>query len=85
MPLTHSWNVEIFVDCLKDIVPALNWRQVIHELDHPGFLIKGPDGVRIIVLGFLRATNELFPVDAIYKPWSNTQGQVCGQIINIFY
>ena len=61
---------------MKELVPNLNWRQVIFDLDHPGFLIKTADAIRLVVLAYLRATNDVFPVEAIYKTWNNTYGQV---------
>lgn len=75
-PSPVTWNIEVFVDTVKELVPNLNWRQVIFDLDHPGFLIKTTDAVRLIILAYLRATNDIFPVEAIYKAWSNTYGQV---------
>ena len=71
-----SWNVEVFVDTIKDLLPSLNWRQVILDLDFPGFLIKTPDAIRLILHAFIRATGDVFPVEAIYKSWNNTYGQV---------
>ena len=75
-PTPNSWNIEIFVDVVKELVPTLHWKQVILELDHPGFLVKNPDVIRLILLAFHRATSEMFPIEAIYKPWNNPFGQV---------
>lgn len=75
----------MFVDSVKELVPSLNWMQVIFDLDHPGFLIKASDAVRLIILAYLRATNEVFPVEAIYKAWNNTYGQVTYACINIYF
>jgi len=73
-PLT--WNVEVFVDSVKELVPNLNWKQVIFDLDHPGFLIKTPEAIRLIIMAYIRATNDVFPVEAIYRAWNNTYGQL---------
>ena len=47
-PVPQTWNIEVFLDVLKENVPTLNWVQVIQELDHPGFLIKDPKGLHLI-------------------------------------
>eukprot|EP00794_Sanderia_malayensis_P019065 gene19065-20980_t len=75
-PTATTWNIEIFIETLKELVPNLVWRQVIFELDHPGFVIKKSEAIRLIVLAYLHATSEIFPVDAIYKTWNYTQGQL---------
>lgn len=78
----QTWNIEVFVDVLKELVPSLNWAHVIQELDHPGFLIKDPKGLHAIVFAYLKAEgNTPFPIQSIYKPWSNTMGQVNGNEI----
>ena len=66
----------MFVDSVKELVPNLNWKQVIFDLDHPGFLIKTPEAIRLIIMAYIRATNDVFPVEAIYRAWNNTYGQV---------
>ena len=71
-----SWNVELFVDVLKDLLPSLNWVQVIQELDHPGFVVKDPKGLQMIVYAFIKASNSQFPIQVLYKPWNNALGQV---------
>ena len=75
--MPQTWNVELFIDVLKENVPMLNWTQVIQELDHPGFIIKEPKGLHLIVFAFLKAApNTPFPMQQIYRKWVNAMGQV---------
>ena len=73
----QTWNVDIFVDVLKEVTPTLNWLQVIQELDYPGFMVKDPKGLQLIVFAYFKASSSTnFPVQFIYKPWKNSMGQV---------
>ncbi|XP_065678715.1 CCR4-NOT transcription complex subunit 1 isoform X1 [Hydra vulgaris] len=73
----QSWNVEIFIDVLKEIKPSLNWLQVMQELDHPGFFIKDPEGLQLILFAYYKSTNNSsFPIQCLYKTWINTIGQL---------
>lgn len=48
-----------------------------YELDHPGFLIRDSKGLHIVVYAVQRGLGmEVFPVDLIYRPWKNAEGQV---------
>ncbi|XP_019755712.2 CCR4-NOT transcription complex subunit 1 isoform X2 [Dendroctonus ponderosae] len=77
----RSWNIEIFVQALKEISPSLQWNNVVSELDHPEFVIKDRQGLCILIsvlrqgfqsLGFHPDTT--FPVDQFYKRWINVEG-----------
>lgn len=46
------------------------------ELDHPNFLVLNKKGLRILLQGLKRGLQDMFPVDYIYRPWKNTEGQV---------
>lgn len=54
----------------------LNWREVVAELDHPNFLVLNKKGLRILLQGLKRGLQDMFPVEYIYRPWKNTEGQV---------
>lgn len=73
----QSWNVDVFVEVIKELAPALNWNQVIQELDHPEFIIKDPKGLQLIVFAYFKATSSSnFPIQYVYKPWKNALGQL---------
>ena len=56
--------------------PHLNWRDVVAELDHQGFTITGKPGLKLVGQALTKALTDAFPIDLIYKPWKNTEGQV---------
>ncbi|XP_029687920.1 CCR4-NOT transcription complex subunit 1 isoform X2 [Takifugu rubripes] len=73
----HTWNVEVFIDIVKEVNPSLNFKEVTYELDHPGFLIRDSKGLHIVVYAVQRGLGmEVFPVDLIYRPWKNAEGQL---------
>lgn len=78
-----SWNVEVFVQALKEIAPNLNWDSVIMELDHPDFAIKDRQGLLMLMTAVRLGLASVgfppdkfpFPVNHIYHRWSNVEGQ----------
>lgn len=77
----RAWNVDVFVQALKEVVPTLQWNSVIVELDHSEFVIKDRQGLILLMtalrlglqtVGFLPDT---FPIDHIYRRWTNMDGQ----------
>ncbi len=52
-----TWNVTNFVDVLKEVVPALNWTEVISSLDYPGFALRGIKALEVIVAAYRQATS----------------------------
>lgn len=60
--------------------PHLIWRDVVAELDHQGFIIQTKAGLRLIIQALFRGISDAFPIDLIYKPWKNTEGQVCTRL-----
>ncbi|XP_064193447.1 CCR4-NOT transcription complex subunit 1 isoform X4 [Anguilla rostrata] len=74
---THTWNVEVLIDIVKEVNPNLNFKEVTYELDHPGFVIRDSKGLQIVVYGIQRGLGmEVFPVDLIYRPWKHAEGQL---------
>lgn len=63
------------VFCIQN--PSLDFKVVTYELDHPGFQIRDSKGLHIVVFGIQRGLGmEVFPVNAIYRPWKHAEGQV---------
>ena len=54
----------------------MNWKEVISCLDHPGFLISTVEALRLIVTACHKGLQEPFPIELLYRSWSNTEGQV---------
>ncbi|XP_042196273.1 CCR4-NOT transcription complex subunit 1 isoform X2 [Callorhinchus milii] len=73
----HTWNVEIFIDVVKELNPNLNFKEVTYELDHPGFILRDSKGLQIVVYGIQKGMGiEVFPVDLIYRSWKHAEGQL---------
>ncbi|XP_077294792.1 CCR4-NOT transcription complex subunit 1 isoform X2 [Arctopsyche grandis] len=83
-PIGHgsqdSWNVEVFVQALKELFPNLNWTDVVFQLDHPEFLIKDRQGLFLLIsalrMGLQISFLTTFPTDLFYRHWTNTEGQM---------
>lgn len=56
--------------------PHFNWRDVVVQLDHTGFMVVNKKGLRLLVQGLIRGLQEVFPVEYVYRQWKNTEGQV---------
>ncbi|XP_018332618.1 CCR4-NOT transcription complex subunit 1 [Agrilus planipennis] len=76
-----SWNVEVLVQALKEIIPNFQWNNVVVELDHSDFVIKDRQSL-ILLINALRVGiqyfgfhPETFPVDQFYRRWKNVEGQ----------
>jgi len=60
----------------------LSWLDVIKELDHTDFIIKDRQGLVLLYTSLrlgLKSQgyhNENFPVEMIYRHWSNSEAQV---------
>ncbi|XP_050542433.1 CCR4-NOT transcription complex subunit 1-like [Daktulosphaira vitifoliae] len=79
---SNTWNVEVFVHTLKDLNPSLLWLDVIKELDHAEFMIKDRQGL-VLLFSTIRIGlkgqgyhMENFPVEMIYRHWTNSESQM---------
>lgn len=74
-----AWNMDVLVQVIRDLAPHLSWKEVVKELDHPGMKIVSKAGLRVLVQALFRGLQqEMFPVEYLYQPWKNTEGQVSG-------
>ncbi|KAF2893609.1 hypothetical protein ILUMI_12564 [Ignelater luminosus] len=78
----NTWNVEVFVQALKEVVPSLQWSNVMIELDHSEFIIKDRQGLIMLISALRMGLQnvgfhpETFPVDHLYRRWTNVEGQL---------
>nr|KAG5712159.1 hypothetical protein BaRGS_014509 [Batillaria attramentaria] len=63
-------------DAQQQPAPSLSWKDVVAQLDHPGFHIPSKKGLRVLVQGLFRGLHEVFPVHLLFRPWNNTEGQL---------
>ena len=78
-----TWNLEVFIKVVHELPSGstLHWKEIIYELDHPGFLVKDRQGLILLIkalkLGFqVQGFQGPFPVDMFYRQWKNSDGQV---------
>ena len=70
----HYTTIYFFFVCFQ--IPLLSWRQVIQELDYPEFHVPSREGLQLLFTACHRGLMEIFPVDVLYRTWTNTEGQV---------
>ncbi|XP_077542745.1 CCR4-NOT transcription complex subunit 1 isoform X6 [Haemaphysalis longicornis] len=72
-----SWNIDIFIQALYDLVPTLSWKEVVSELDFPGFFVKDRQGLKLLWHGLCRGLgSEPFPTERLYRVWRNPDSQL---------
>lgn len=80
--IPSTWNVDIFVQAIKEMAPNLRWDDVVRELDFPEFLVKDRQSLTLLMTALrsgLQAQGfhpDIFPIDNIYRAWDNAEGQV---------
>lgn len=73
-----TWNIENFIQAVKDLSPNMSWRDVVSELDNPDFLIKDRQGFNLLFSGLrliFGVPFQPFPIELFYRKWKNTDGQ----------
>ncbi|XP_071824170.1 CCR4-NOT transcription complex subunit 1-like isoform X2 [Apostichopus japonicus] len=72
----NSWNIDAFVDVIKEVAPHMNFHVVAMELDHPALIIKDGKALQMVKNAIVRATQTEFPVEILFKVWNNKDGQL---------
>lgn len=49
---------------------------MIQELDYPEFVVPSREGLQLLLTACHRGLMEIFPVDVLYRTWTNTEGQL---------
>ncbi|KAF9948497.1 hypothetical protein BGZ72_009597 [Mortierella alpina] len=72
----NSWDFKTFASSLSNY--SIDWVSVIRALDYPGFRVIDASGFEFIVNAFRDTgkNGELFPMDALWGRWDNTEGQI---------
>ncbi|CAF3940349.1 unnamed protein product, partial [Rotaria magnacalcarata] len=71
----QTWNIDTFVLAINDLVPTVNWKDVVKELDHPGFLVSDRQALVLLVTALRRALPVELYIDLLYGKWNNVEGQ----------
>ncbi|KAK1326455.1 hypothetical protein QJS10_CPA01g02771 [Acorus calamus] len=75
--LLSSWNVDILVDSIKQLVPELDWIRVMENLDHDGFYIPNEGAFSLLISIYAYAYQDPFPLHAVCSSvWKNAEGQL---------
>ena len=54
----------------------MNWKDVVKELDHPGFMLRDRPGFVLLITGLRRALPTDQYIELLYGRWMNVEGQV---------
>jgi hypothetical protein len=54
----------------------MNWKDVVKELDHPGFMLRDRPGFVLLITGLRRALPTEQYIELLYGRWMNVEGQV---------
>lgn len=72
-----TWNIDVFIQVLHEMNPSLDWKEVIYELDHPGFILKDKQGFKLLWQALMHGLGcNSFPVDHLFRQWRNAEGQL---------
>eukprot|EP01114_Cavostelium_apophysatum_P013415 TRINITY_DN3247_c0_g1_i5.p1 TRINITY_DN3247_c0_g1~~TRINITY_DN3247_c0_g1_i5.p1 ORF type:complete len:2234 (+),score=701.16 TRINITY_DN3247_c0_g1_i5:75-6776(+) len=74
-PQSKTWNLDVFVDVMKETNSQLDWTLVMKNLDHPGFQISDSKGLVTIIQIWRKASKDPFPLDVLFGRWTNSVGQ----------
>lgn len=75
-PSSATWNVDTFVIAINNLVPTVSWKDVVKELDHPGFMVRDRQALVLLVTALRRALPTEQYIDLLYGRWNNVEGQV---------
>lgn len=77
-----TWDIDILVQTLKDLVPNLSWSDVILELDNADLIVKDRQGLSILFTAIRLGLqsqgfrHDRFPVDLLYRHWKHADSQL---------
>ena len=69
-----TWNTDIFMQTLLELTPQMPWKDVVKEFDHPEFIIKDKQALKLIVQAIKRVIRDTSPIEYIYRTWKNSEG-----------
>ena len=62
-----------------ELNPSLNWKEVISDLDYPGFVVRDKTGLRALLTALqlgIQVQGVTFPAEVFYQSWNNAEGQL---------
>lgn len=77
IPNLNSWNTDVLIESIKQLVPGINWGIVFENLDHGGFYIPNEAAFTFFMSIYKRACQDPFPLHAVCgSVWKNAEGQL---------
>eukprot|EP01135_Chromosphaera_perkinsii_P005743 Nk52_evm43s359 gene=Nk52_evmTU43s359 len=71
-----SWDLEKFVNAVRQKQPNISWIEVARQLDHPNFIVGDMQGFVALNGIFKIASGKHFPAELLFNMWTNRKGQV---------
>ena len=77
-----TWNVEVFfIKSVHKLQTTLIWKEIMDEMDHPGFCVKDRAGLSLMMKAMTwglqtQGWQSLLPMDLFYRLWKKTEGQL---------
>ncbi|XP_077245049.1 uncharacterized protein LOC143885003 isoform X2 [Tasmannia lanceolata] len=72
-----SWNIDVLVDCIKQLNPETNWTLVMENLDHEEFYFPDEEAFSFFMSIYAKACPDPFPLHSICgSVWKNAEGQL---------
>jgi hypothetical protein len=71
-----AWNLEAFVDAVKERAPSLAWAEVFAQLDTPELELPSAAGLSLIAAVHRLALSAPLPVTTLLSPWNNIKAQL---------
>ncbi|XP_074382310.1 uncharacterized protein LOC141724188 isoform X2 [Apium graveolens] len=76
-PHLDSWSVDVLIESITQLAPAINWIDVFKNLDHEGFYIPNEASFTLLMSIYRHACQEPFPLHAVCgSVWKNVEGQI---------
>jgi len=71
-----SWNVEIFIQVIRNFKFKVDWTQVIRKLDFPQFRLPDVEALVTLEKIYSNLAQQHFPTEEILLEWNEKDGQL---------
>ncbi|KAL3683907.1 hypothetical protein R1sor_001929 [Riccia sorocarpa] len=72
-----TWNVDVLLEVLTQLVADINWVTVMENLDHESFFLPDQKAFSVLMTIYSKSCPDPFPISAVCgKVWKNGDGQL---------
>eukprot|EP01134_Creolimax_fragrantissima_P000786 CFRG0786T1 len=72
-----TWDLRVFVEGIVEMMPSLDWREVVNGFDQPGIDFPDARALQLVTQVYFYATGDELPANLLLKPWfNNVPGQI---------